>query len=138
MGHVMMTVVQVMWQEQNGRIFNHRVVSILHLLDFILYYVNIWAGQFSLLLKRKIDTSILTYACKRMRNAVMWESLLLLFYQLSLLYNLWYLRLKDVVLVWGQWRLYVGELSYMLIYNSDFRLLHRNTHMRKKYMGCQP
>jgi len=42
----MMTSIWVIWHECNSRIFSNRVVSMLHLIDSILYYVNFWEGNF--------------------------------------------------------------------------------------------
>ena len=64
---VIMALVWVVWHERNSRIFNHKASSISDLIDAILYYVDFWAGHWSFPLKRKVDTSVLTYASKRVR-----------------------------------------------------------------------
>jgi len=56
-----------LWQERNNRKFNHKSSSAIQLLDSILYFVSFWAGNLELPKKRKADTSILTYACKKLR-----------------------------------------------------------------------
>ena len=40
----------------------------LPLLDSILHFVNFWAGNLALPLKRNVDASVLTYARKKLRS----------------------------------------------------------------------
>ena len=58
----MVALIWVIWTERNNRIFNHKVTSIINLRDSVLYLVNFWADNLSDLLKRKVDSSLLTYS----------------------------------------------------------------------------
>ena len=61
----MMATIWVLWNERSTRIFNHSAVFMLHLLDSMLHFVNFWATNPALPLKKKVDTYVLTYACER-------------------------------------------------------------------------
>ena len=65
----MMTTVQILWRERNNRIFNHTAVSMITLLHFIPHFVYFQADNLALPLKRKVDSSIITYARKSIRSA---------------------------------------------------------------------
>jgi len=58
----MMALIWVIWTKRNNRIFNHKANSIINLLDSILCFAHFCADNLSNSLKRKVDSSILTYA----------------------------------------------------------------------------
>ena len=65
----MMALILVVWTERNNRIFNHKACSIINLLDSIISFDVFLAGNLRMPSKRKVDTSVLTYARKRLRVA---------------------------------------------------------------------
>ena len=60
-----MATVWVIWTERYNRIFNHKALSFMDLFDYILHFVDFWAGHLVLPIKRKVDAPILTYASTR-------------------------------------------------------------------------
>jgi len=58
----MMAIMWVIWVERNNRIFNHNALSIIDLVDSIIFFVDFWAGHLPLPLKQKVDAFVLTYS----------------------------------------------------------------------------